>query len=74
MLEATELACFFDLLNKSSGIPNLNTNFTILTLSYIEGFTDYSEIPPLNLPKGLERLQGNKSMTTCQSPSQGVLF
>lgn len=74
MLQATELACFFDLLNKSAGISNLNTTFTMLTLSHIEGVTDYSEIPPLNLPKGVERLQGNKSMTTCQSPSQWVLF
>ena len=50
MLQATELACFFDLLNKSAGISNLNTTFTMLTLSHIEGVTDYSEIPPLNLP------------------------
>lgn len=73
MLEATGLACFFDLLNKSAAIPNLNTNFTVLTLSHIEGFTDYSEIPPLNLPKGLGRLQASKSMTKCQSLSQWVL-
>lgn len=74
MLEATELDCFFDLLNKSTGIPNLSTIFTMLALSYIDGFTDFSEIPPINLPKGLERPQGNKSMTTCQSPSQWLLF
>jgi len=46
MLEATELDCFFDLLNKSAGILNLNINFIMLTLSHIEGFTGYSEIPP----------------------------
>lgn len=32
MLEATVLACFFDLLNKSAGIPNINTNLTMLCL------------------------------------------
>lgn len=64
MLEASELDCFFDLLNKSASIPNLRTIFTVLTLLHIEWFTDYSEIPPTNLPKGLERLQGNKSITT----------
>lgn len=74
MLEATELPYFFDLLYKSASITNLNTKFTMLTLSHIEEFTDYSEIPPLSFPKGLERLQGSKSRTICQSPSQWVLF
>lgn len=64
MLEATELDCFFDLLNKSAGIPNLSTIFTKLAVPHIDGFTDFSEIPPVNLPKGSGRPQGNKSMTT----------